>query len=88
MLDEFREADVEQMRQVQGAIVQACLPFLEGRTHPALVAIALARACRTVLRKAGSRNDRLTLTGIIVAFIEGQHVQPTDPGRRIILSDN
>lgn len=75
----FRQSDADDMKAVERALVKTALPFRE-RMPPALVAMALLRMCRTVLRLC-NKNDQKELLPVFVAFLEGR-INP--PGSSIL----
>lgn len=77
MGQEPTSADVREMKRFEGAFVQWVLPWRES-TRPGIVAIALARCLRTVLRLCPPQEQRELLPHL-VAFIEGKTQEPGDP---------
>jgi hypothetical protein len=73
----FRQSDADAMKEVERELVKTALPFRE-RMPPALVAMALLRMTRTVLRLCNP-NDQKELLPIFVAFLEGK-INPPDSG--------
>ena len=82
---QYDEADDHAMRQVQGAIVRAILPFT--KLVPSwLVALALARCLRVVLRKAPA-GTRAQLLPTLFDYLEGR-TQPSAPASRLLWTPN
>lgn len=67
-------ADAEQMRAVQKALIDAALPFRE-RTEAALVVFACVRIARTMLRLYNPKTQKQLLP-VIIAFLEGKTTAP------------
>lgn len=70
----FRQEDADAMKSVERAIVKTVIPFRE-KMPPHLVALALLRCCRTVLRLC-KKNDQKELMPVMVAWLEGRVTQP------------
>lgn len=78
----YDEADDRAMRQVQSAIVQGIVPF--SKLVPSwLIALALARCLRVVLRKAPPETQK-ALIPTLVAYLEGR-TQPPAAGKSSLL---
>lgn len=77
--------DAGVMKQMEAAFVQWCLPW-KARVGPMLMAIVLARCCRTVLRLCNP-NDQKELLPTLVAFLEGKTQGPKDPDSAIWTPD-
>jgi len=76
MSEEPTHEDVREMKRFEGAFVQWVLPWRQS-TRPGIVAIALARCCRTVLRLC-PREEQAELLPLLVAFLEGKTQEPGD----------
>jgi len=80
--ERYEESDDRTMRQVQGAIVQAIVPFTT-LVPSWLIALALARCLRVVLRKAPELT-KAQLYPVLFAYLEGR-TQPPGAGRSGLL---
>lgn len=76
MLEEFRQEDADAMKAAEGALVRTLLP-LKAHIHPMLLAIALVRCARTVLRLC-EKEDQAQLLPLLVAFLNGKVNKPGD----------
>lgn len=68
-------SDYEQMRKVEHAILQAILPFQNGRTEAALVAVAMLRVARTLVEMYPAVTQA-ELLPVLTAFIQGRSSAP------------
>jgi len=79
----FRQEDADAMKEVERALVQLLLPF-RARMPPAVVALALVRCARVVLRLA-DREDQDALLPVLVHYLQGR-INPPGAGS-ILLTD-
>jgi hypothetical protein len=73
-LEKFRSEDVDAMKMVEREIVRAVIPF-RPRMDPMLVALALTRCARTMLRLC-PKNDQKELVPVLKAFLDGRVSPP------------
>ena len=69
-LSHYRQADFEQMKKIEKAIIDVLMPFRES-TDPLLVFLALIQITRVILRLA-DKPDQRTLLRIAAAYLEGR----------------
>ena len=74
--EQFRDADFEQMKRVERALIDAMVPFRD-QTDPLLAVLALVRVIRVMLRAAPKQSQR-QLTPVLMAYLEGRTRLPGD----------
>lgn len=72
--EKFDSADAEAMGRVQSGLVRAILPF-QATVPTWLIALALARVLRVIIRKAPKQRQRELLPQI-TGYLEGRTTQP------------
>jgi hypothetical protein len=74
ILERYRDVDFEQMKKVEGALIQALLPF-KATTDPLLAVLALVRVIRVFLRGAPKPAQKEILP-VLIAYLEGRTQLP------------
>jgi hypothetical protein len=74
----FKIEDFQHMQKVEAAVMASLKPFQNGRTEGALVAIALLRIARMLLRLYPEQTQR-TLLPLFIAFLRGDEEMPGAP---------
>lgn len=76
ILDQWTEEHAKSVQRVQGVIIDAVLP-LKAHVHPLIIAIALIRAARVLLRMA-DKGDQKKIIPVLNAYLEGRTRPPVD----------
>lgn len=76
----FKLEDFQHMQTVEAAVMAALKPFQNGRTEGALVAIALLRVARMLLRLYPEATQQ-TLLPLFIGFLRGDAEMPGLPSK-------
>ena len=79
----FTNADAEQMKTIERALVATLLPF-KGNTEAALVVFALVRCARVMLRLYPEQTKKALLP-IMTAYLEGKNQPPGEESNLLVM---